>query len=252
MPLDLDLLHTRLPNRPIHWHPTIPSTMTEAARLAAEGCPHGTAVGADEQTAGIGRYGRHWHSEPDAGIYISVVLRLPFGIETQPLVTLALGLAVADAIHKSTDVACDLRWPNDVLIGNKKCSGILTQLETPAVIAGIGINVNHALFPQEIANLATSLRIASGRTHSREHIIAELLPAIDTYCGILETQGRDPILRMFTQASSYASGRRVSVDQGDSVVNGTTAGLTPAGFLLIRDDNGRQHQIVAGGVRPCS
>ena len=67
--------------------------MIEAAGLAASGCAHGTVVGADEQTAGVGRYGRHWHSEPEAGIYISVVLRLPFGMETLPLITLALGLA---------------------------------------------------------------------------------------------------------------------------------------------------------------
>jgi BirA family biotin operon repressor/biotin-[acetyl-CoA-carboxylase] ligase len=252
MPLALDQLRHSLPGRHIHWRPSIPSTMTEAARLAAEGAPHGATVGADEQTAGIGRYGRHWHSEPDAGIYISIVLRLPFAAETLPLVTLALGLAVAESIHKTTDVACDLRWPNDVLIGSKKCCGILTQLEAPALIAGIGINVNHSLFPEEIAHLATSLRIASGRTHSREHIVAELLPAVDTYCGILETQGRDPILRMFSQASSYASGRRVSVDQGGSVLRGVTDGLNSAGFLLLRDDNGKQHQIVAGGVTPCS
>jgi BirA family biotin operon repressor/biotin-[acetyl-CoA-carboxylase] ligase len=252
MPLDLNTLRTRLPGRRIDWHSMLPSTMTEATRLAAEGCPHGTTIGADQQTAGIGRYGRHWHSEADAGIYMSVVLRLPFGMDTLPLVTLALGLAVVEAVQKATDVACDLRWPNDILIGNKKCCGILTQLEAPAVIAGIGINVNHPSFPDEIADLATSLRIASGRTHSREHIIAELLPAIDIYCGILETQGRDPILRMFTQASSYASGRRVSVDLGDSVLHGVTAGLNPAGFLLLLDDNGKQHQIIAGGVRPCS
>jgi BirA family biotin operon repressor/biotin-[acetyl-CoA-carboxylase] ligase len=252
MAIDLDYLATRLPGRSIEWHASIGSTMIEAARRAATGCAHGTVVGADEQTAGIGRYGRHWHSEAEAGIYLSIVLRLPFGIETLPLVTLALGLAVSEAIHKVTDLACDLRWPNDVLIGGKKCCGILTQLDRPAVIAGIGINVNHAAFPDEISQVATSLRIASGRTHSREHIIAELLPAIDNYCGILETQGRDPILRMFSQASSYVAGRRVTVDQGDCVLQGVTAGLNASGFLLLRDDRGKQHHIIAGGVRPCS
>ncbi len=83
MPIDLDLLQSRMPGRLIDWRPSIGSTMTEAARLAAAGCPHGTVVGADEQTAGIGRYGRHWHSEPDAGIYMSVVLLLPVG-EREP------------------------------------------------------------------------------------------------------------------------------------------------------------------------
>lgn len=252
MPIDVDLLRQRLPGRQIEWLASTPSTMRIAEQLAIEGCAHGTAVGADEQTAGIGRYGRHWHSEPDAGIYISVVLRLPFGAETLPLVTLALGLSVAETIHKTTDVACDLRWPNDVLIGGRKCCGILTQLEIPAMIAGIGMNVNHTAFPEELSSLATSLRMASGRTYSREQIIIELLPAIDSWCGILETQGREPILRMFNQASSYVSGRRVEVDQGDRVLRGVTAGLNSAGYLLLRDDAGKQHQIIAGGVRPCS
>jgi len=252
MPVDLNYLRDRLPGRRIEWFDSIGSTMTEATRLAAEGAGHGALVGADEQTAGIGRYGRHWHSEPESGIYMSVVLRLPFGIETLPLVTLALGLAAAEAIQKTTDLNCDLRWPNDVLIGGRKCCGILTHLETPAIIAGIGINVNQESFPPELAAVATSLRIAGGRIYKREPIIAELLLAIDSYCGILETQGRDPILRMFTQVSSYALGRRVEVDQGDTILRGITAGLNSAGYLLVRDNHGKQHQIIAGGVRPCS
>ena len=252
MPIDLGYLRERLPGRRIEWHASIGSTMTEASHLSASGCAHGTVIGADEQSAGVGRYGRHWHSEPDSGIYMSVVLRLPFSTENLPLVTLALGLAVAESIEKTTAIACDLRWPNDILIDGKKCCGILTQLDAPAVIAGIGINVNHPSFPPDLQSLATSLRIASGRTHAREPLIAELLPAIDTYCGILETEGRDPILSMFTRASSYVTGRRVIIDQGGSILQGTTDGLNASGFLLLRDDSGKQHQIIAGGVRPCS
>src|SRR5579884_704070 len=252
MPIDLEYLRERLPGRRIDWSASTDSTMTAASLLAAAGCAHGTVAGADEQRAGIGRYGRRWHSEPDAGIYVSIVLRLPFGPDSLPVVTLALGLAVAEAIQTATGVACDLRWPNDVLIGVKKCAGILTHLEPPAIIAGIGINVNHAGFPDDIARLATSLRLAAGRVQSRERIIAEMLPLIDRHCALLASQGPDPILRMFTHASSYVAGRRVVVDQGESVLHGVTAGLTRSGYLMLRDDNGMQHQIIAGGVRPCS
>ena len=252
MALDIEYLRKALPHHRIEWHDSIGSTMTEAARQAAAGCPHGSVVGSDEQTSGIGRYGRHWHSPAGAGIYMSIVLRLPFATNDVPLVTLALGLAVAEAIQKTSGVACDLRWPNDVLAGGKKCCGILTVLDAPAVIAGIGINVNHTSFPEELAPLATSLRIASGRVQSRERIIAELLPAIHTHCAILVDEGREPILRMFSQASSYVSGRRVTVDQGDCVLEGVTNGLNPSGFLLLRDNDGKQHEIIAGGVRPCS
>src|ERR1700694_4008507 len=139
---------------------TTPSTMREAAILAAQGAEHGTAVVADEQTAGIGRHGHSWHSEPRSGLYVSIILRMP---QAPPLLTLALGLATQDAIRNSTGLVADLRWPNDLLIAEKKVAGILVQMSEHAVIAGIGINVNHRTFPQEIASVATSLRQQSGR-----------------------------------------------------------------------------------------
>lgn len=226
--------------------------MTEASRLAAEGCPSGTVVGADEQTAGQGRYGRGWNSESDAGLYVSIILRYRFTPADAPVVTLALGLATVEAILKVTDVACDLRWPNDVLIGAKKCVGILTHMEGPAIIAGIGINVNQAEFPEDLSAIATSLRIASGRVHSRERILVDLLLNVDRYCALLETEGRDPILKLFSRASSYVSGRRVTVDLGSGTVRGTTVGLNESGFLKLRTDDGSEHVVIAGGVRPCS
>jgi BirA family biotin operon repressor/biotin-[acetyl-CoA-carboxylase] ligase len=206
-------------------------------------------VVAEEQTAGQGRHGHSWHSEPGAGLYLSVILRFPFEPETVPVVTLALGLAVVEAIHETTGIVCDLRWPNDVLIRDRKCAGILTQLEGAAVIAGIGINVNHSAFPEELSAVATSLRIASGREQSREDLLTKLLPTVDSYCGLLAHQGKGPILDMFTNASSYVRGRRVKIDD---TVEGMTAGLNESGFLLLRDDAGKQHTILAGGVRPCS
>ncbi len=251
MPLDATWVQAQLPGRPISWFATIDSTMFAASRLASEHAPSGTVVGADEQTAGHGRYGRPWHSEPDAGLYFSVILRFPFPPDALPLVVLALGLAAADAILKSTGLVCDLRWPNDLLIHEKKCAGILPQLEGSAIIAGFGVNVNHASFPSEIAPLATSLRIESGLAQSRETLLAELLPAIDSYCEILVSDGKRAILDMFTQASSYVHGRRVRVDQGDSTLIGITVGLNAAGFLMLRDDMGKAHTIIAGGVRPC-
>jgi BirA family biotin operon repressor/biotin-[acetyl-CoA-carboxylase] ligase len=245
-----------MPDRRIEWHNLIDSTMIEASRLAAAGAPSGTVVGAEEQTAGQGRHGRTWHSEPGSGLYVSIILRRQFTPQTLPVVTLALGLAVHEAILKATDLACDLRWPNDVLLQSKKCAGILTQLEastrSSAIIAGIGINVNHSSFPVELIAIATSLRLASGRVQSRERLLAELLASVDTYCDLLETQGRGPVIEMFARASSFVSGRRVCVDQDGSELRGTTAGLTDSGFLTLRSDDGTNSVIVAGGVRPCS
>ena len=250
--IDIGRVRSQLPDHEIYWHPTLGSTMTEASRLAAAGCESGTIVGADEQTAGQGRYGRVWHSEPGAGLYVSIVLRNPFPADALPVVTLALGLATSEAILKATDVSCDLRWPNDVLIQSRKCAGILTQLEGSAIIAGIGINVNHAAFPDELSAIATSLRMATGHVHSRERLLVELVSSVTSFCSLLEKEGREPILAMFSRASSFVYGRRVYVDQGDAMLQGTTAGLDPSGFLVLRGDDGKQNVIIAGGVRPCS
>jgi BirA family transcriptional regulator, biotin operon repressor / biotin---[acetyl-CoA-carboxylase] ligase len=232
--LDIDLLRRAYPQRVIDYHVTTDSTM----RLAA-GRALGTVIIAEEQTAGQGRHGHSWHSERGSGIYFSIVLR------PAPLLTLALGLATAEAIATATGVACDLRWPNDVIVGGQKVAGILTQLVDGAAIGGIGINVNHTAFPAELAGQATSLRLHAGRELSRFDILAALIPAVESFAEM----DRETILRLFQQASSYAAGRRVVVEQSDGFVEGVTRGLTDDGYLVVRKDDGTDTLIVAGGVR---
>jgi BirA family transcriptional regulator, biotin operon repressor / biotin---[acetyl-CoA-carboxylase] ligase len=250
MEFDLERVRERLPERRVEWFSSVDSTMRIAAQMAREGCAGGSVVGADEQTAGIGRHGHSWHSEPDAGLYVSIVLRVPVEAAGLPVVMLALGLAAQEAIAKSTGLAADLRWPNDVLLDSKKCAGILAQIEGDAVVTGIGINVNHTAFPAEIAELATSLRIAGGAPVSREELLVALLEAVDRCLNVLEQEGPEAILRLFSRSSSYAEGRRVRVEQDGSVIEGVTCGLDRAGFLRVRRDDGKEAKILAGGVRP--
>ena len=212
----------------VHRYGTVDSTMRIAADLEV-----GDVVVADEQTAGQGRHGHAWYSVPGAGLYCSMVL------DPSPLLTLALGLATAEAIG----VPCDLRWPNDVMLGNKKLAGILVQLVDHKAIAGIGINLNHTSFPPELE--ATSLRIHTGREASADPILDALLAAVESYIALPP----DDILRLFTRASSYAAGRRVVVHLPDGVVYGTTRGLNPDGYLILRKDDGTDTLILAGGVR---
>jgi biotin-(acetyl-CoA carboxylase) ligase len=94
--------------------------------------------------------------------------------------------------------------------------------------------------------------MATGRVHSRERLLVELVSSVTSFCSLLEKEGREPILAMFSRASSFVYGRRVYVDQGDAMLQGTTAGLDPSGFLVLRGDDGKQNVIIAGGVRPCS
>jgi BirA family transcriptional regulator, biotin operon repressor / biotin---[acetyl-CoA-carboxylase] ligase len=230
----LGRLRAAHPGRAIDWYAAIDSTMRVAV-----GRRLGTVILAEEQTAGQGRHGHSWHSEAGNGIYMSMVLR------PAPLLTMALGLAAAEAIANVTGALCDLRWPNDVMAGGKKTAGILVQLVDDAAIGGIGINVNQSSFPAELTGLATSLRIFTGREFSRLDLLLALIPAVERYAELTT----EAVLRLFAQASSYAAGRRVAVELPEGVVEGTTAGLTGAGFLRVRKDDGTDMVIVAGGVR---
>jgi BirA family transcriptional regulator, biotin operon repressor / biotin---[acetyl-CoA-carboxylase] ligase len=236
--------------REIHRFESLPSTMTTAVELAQAGCPSGTIVVAREQTAGQGRFGRAWHSEPGAGLYMSAILRQKICPDTLPLVTLALGLATAEAITNLASVASDLRWPNDVLLNGKKCAGILVQLHDGVLIVGIGINVSHTSFSDDLAATATSLRLATGRDHDPEDLLNELIRAMDDHLDNLLRNGRESVLRAFSQASSFVRGRRVTVEQQGGDLTGVTEGLDPQGFLILRRDNGQRTLVLAGGVRP--
>jgi BirA family biotin operon repressor/biotin-[acetyl-CoA-carboxylase] ligase len=232
--MDVERLRRAFPRHRIEYYAAIDSTMRAAAGLEA-----GSIVLANEQTAGQGRHGNAWHSEADNGIYCSMVLK------PAALLTMALGLAAAEALAGATGLACDLRWPNDVILGGKKVAGILVQLVHGAAIAGIGINVNHAAFPAELIPEATSLRLHSGRAWAREEILMLLLPAIERFAAMESAA----ILRLFAEGSSYVAGRRVTVDQPGGIVEGVTAGLNPDGYLVVRKDDGTDTLIVAGGVR---
>lgn len=218
-----------------------PSTMIEARQHEP-----GTAVVAEAQTAGMGRGGRSWYSPPGLGLYVSIVLEPPCELEKLPVVTLALGLACQQAIQKIAGVTCDLRWPNDLLLNGKKCGGILVELHAGKVIAGIGINVNHLEFPEELRDLATSLRIITGREFNLDEVLEAVLDSVEEHVQLLKQQGTEPILRLFALSSSYARGRRVRVGQ----LEGITEGLDPCGFLWLRTLDDRRILIRSGDVRP--
>ncbi len=247
--IDIEKIRTARPGNVLHYFSTIGSTMTEASKLAEAGAPHGTVVLAEEQSAGIGRLGRTWLSPANAGIYTTILLRLKLAPASSPVSSLLVGLAVADAIQKTTNLLCDLRWPNDVLIGERKVSGILTQLINDCVIAGIGINVNQLSFPSDLRTPATSLRIESnGREQAREPLIIHLLESLESLCEKLWSEGVTGILRAFSAASTYARHRRVIIEE--SGARGTTTGLDENGFLMIRFEDGQVQRLATGGVRP--
>jgi len=247
--IEIDRIREQLPGRRIDWHDSVGSTMSIAAGLAREGCASGTIVGAEEQTAGVGRHGRAWLSARGEGLSVSMVLRLGLEAETLPVVMLALGLATREAIITVTSLVPDLRWPNDVLIHARKCAGMLAQVEGGAIVAGIGINVSQTRFPADLETPAISLAMA-GANVEREELLIALIRAVERHSQMLAKNGPSAILRAFASVSSYASGLRVRAERDGRAVEGTTCGLDPSGFLKIREDNGMETVILAGGVRP--
>jgi BirA family transcriptional regulator, biotin operon repressor / biotin---[acetyl-CoA-carboxylase] ligase len=230
----------------------IGSTNAAGMEAAQSGAPEGTVFVAEEQTAGRGRGGHNWHSEPSTGIYLSALLRP--GISSSDVVVLSLmaGLATAGAVEEVTGVRCELRWPNDLLIGPRKFCGILTELHSEAgrvlfAVVGIGMNVNQDVFPVELQELATSLRIETGREWPRVELAAALLQSLDREYRSLSQSGIADVFKRFEERSSYARGLEVYVDENGGFT-GVTEGLDERGFLRVRTADGLR-TVISGGVR---
>jgi BirA family biotin operon repressor/biotin-[acetyl-CoA-carboxylase] ligase len=243
--------------RRIHHFFKIDSTNTLAVRLAQEEEPHGSLVVAEEQTAGRGRVGREWYSEKTSGIYASALLRPKISPLQAPVLTLLAGLAARDAVAEVVGLAPDLRWPNDLLLEGKKFCGILTEMHAEpdrvrSVVIGVGMNVNHTRLPDELAATATSLRIVTGRAHSRLEILCRLLRALDRYYNQFAADGPAPAIARFEQVSSFVRGKRVAVSNGAESFSGVTAGLEPSGLLRVArasaaEPGGQRIEVVISG-----
>ena len=224
---------------------SLPSTNTELARIASEGAAEGLAVVADEQTAGRGRLQRAWSSPKGAGLYFSMLLRPVIPVDQWPLITFMAALAVGDALREAAGVRTDIKWPNDLLSGERKICGILAETidthEGRAVIIGIGINLTPGAFPE-----ATSVSEATGTRPDREAILAALLSALARWYSLLGE--REKIVAAWSSRSSYANGKLVQVKNGDEVWQGTTCGVEPDGALRLRTRNGEIKLIRAGDV----
>jgi BirA family biotin operon repressor/biotin-[acetyl-CoA-carboxylase] ligase len=243
---------------------TVTSTNALALEAAQSGAPHGSVWVADEQTAGRGRGGHGWHSTAGDGLYVSVLLRPQMTLTDALWLSLATGLAVQEAISEVTALKPDIRWPNDLLIGSRKCGGILVEASATAsqatmpatlryAVIGVGINVNHQSFPPELEAQATSLRRETGRPWAREQILVALLHTLEKQITLLEAElsgayHAPPLLERFSAASTWVLGKRVSVDEAGGYT-GVTNGLDERGFLRVTGDDGAPRTVLSGGVR---
>lgn len=231
---------------------SIGSTNTEAANQARQGADEGLCVVAREQSAGRGRHGRTWVSEPDSGLYFSIVLLPKFDLKYLSLITLMTGVAVYDTL-KEFGLTPDIKWVNDVLIAEKKISGILAEtVDTSngnAVVVGIGINLKSSNFPDDIAETATSLQAELSRTVTSGDLEDPLIKYLSYWYEILSRDhGPTEIIQNWRQRSSYFSGKDVRVTLPDGVLEGTTDGLEENGALRVKAGDGSVTIIQAGDV----
>ena len=250
------LLATQSFGKPFHFFSTIDSTNTYAVRLARGGASEGTVVIADEQRGGKGRLGRSWVSPPGVNLYLSLILRPAVSTILIPQINLLAAVAVADTIIEVCGLSPSIKWPNDVLIDEKKVCGILAEMQTEAgivqsVVLGIGVNINASLsaFPPELLDKASSLFLVGGKTVDRAVFTASLLTHLEKLY-ILWLEERFPALRSaWERHAAGLLGKQIIVAAPEGTIAGTVLGLDDDGALLLRDqDRGAVRRILAGDV----
>lgn len=229
------------------------STNVEAMRLASEGYPHGTLVVADSQTGGKGRRGRSWHTPKGSSIAMSLILKPELEAEYASMLTLVQAMAVAKAIEEICGLKAQIKWPNDILINEKKVCGILTEMNMEgtrisSIIIGTGINVNQDDFPKEISKIATSLKKESGKVQSRENLVKRICELFEEYFEMfMASKDLSGILEEYN-LRLISSGRRVKVLDPQEEFIGEALGINSQGELLVKKESGEIVKIYAGEV----
>jgi len=230
------------------------STQPLAHDAATKGAPEGTLVLAELQTGGKGRLGRPWHSPKGSGIWMSLIVRPVIPLPKTPQMTLLTAVCVAQSIREETGLPVRIKWPNDIFIGDKKVCGILTELHAESdrvhyLVIGIGINVNSVStdFPEELAQIATSLRIEAGQPVNRIRLIQRFCRIFESWYDHFLQDGFQQIKENW-EAHSYTIGRDVSVQTVSQKLDGKAIGLDEAGVLLVRDESGHVHKVYSADV----
>nr|WP_288302574.1 biotin--[acetyl-CoA-carboxylase] ligase [uncultured Anaerotignum sp.] len=246
-------LKTKTMGQTIYFYEETDTTNNRARELALEGAPEGTLVVAEKQTAGRGRRGKVWESPLGTGIWMSLVLRPQIAPAEASVLTLLCGLATAEAIEAETGLSAGIKWPNDILINGKKAVGILTEMdcemsEVHFVIPGIGINVNTASFPPEIAEIATSLYLECGKTVSRRRLVHRVLERLEEHYETFLRTGSFAAMLEDYRKHCITLGKEVHV-LGREPFFAEALDITPEGELLVRRaDNGKEEVVFSGEV----
>ncbi len=231
---------------------SLPSTNDLAREMAAEGADEGVSVVARAQTAGRGRQGREWSSPADDGLYFSVILRPEMKPADATVITFAAAVAVAETLASDFNLAVDIKWPNDVMAGGRKISGILVETAVEGeqllyAVLGIGVNLNQQDFPGELKETATSLLIESGRRVEPDEFLSRLTDRLEHWYRVAISDARE-VMDRWQKLSSYARDCLVRVRVTGGELDAVTRGLTASGALVIELADGERREIASGEV----
>jgi BirA family biotin operon repressor/biotin-[acetyl-CoA-carboxylase] ligase len=232
----------------IRWFTTVDSTNRHLLLEAANGSREGVVAVADEQTAGRGRHGRTWTAAPGAALLVSVLLRPDLAPERLHLVTLAAGVAAADAVQQICGFDARLKWPNDLVVDDRKLAGILAEVASTgtggagAVVVGMGLNLRSDAFPSEIAEIATACDQHVAGAVDRGDLLVAWLHALDGWLGDLDGVVAAAAVR------SATLGRQVRVELPRDTFTGVATRMTPEGYLVVTRDDGTEEILTAGDV----
>ncbi len=245
-------LNTKIIGRKIYYLERCSSTMDIAMQLACDNPAEGTLILTEAQTKGRGRLGRHWVSPKYKGIYFSLMLKPKVLPAQTAVLTLLAAVSVCEAVKIVTGITCSIKWPNDILVNNRKLGGILTELEAELdrvnfVIIGIGLNVNNEA--QELLRSAISLKVAS---HSQEKInrlelLREILRKLEDGYLLFQKKGAAPVLDKW-KSFNTTLGQRVKIASARVHVEGLAVDIDADGGLLVRKDSGALQKFMSGDV----
>lgn len=231
----------------------IDSTQKLAKQQAAQGLPEGHIVIAENQYGGRGRRGRKWLSGP-GNIAMSIILRPSIAPSEASQISILAGVAIARAIRQSTNLCCWLKWPNDILVRNRKLGGILIELSAEMdsinyLILGIGLNINNNLneLAPELCLQTTSLNQEPGQPITRRDLIQQILREMEnTYYLYLE-QGFSLVKSQWKELNNTLN-QSIVVNKGKALLQGVAEDINQQGALILRDEQGQTHVVTAGDV----
>lgn len=249
-----ELLNTKYIGRNIIHLDSVNSTNIKAKELASNGEANGTTIISEEQTSGRGRFGRNWCSPKYKGIWMSVILTPDIDPINASNITIIGAAAVFNALH-SLGVQTKIKWPNDIILNNKKICGILTEMNCELniinyIIIGIGVNVNISSedFPDEISSKATSLKVETEINFSRKKIVSEILNHFEIlYDEYIKENSLDSTIRICRE-NSILIGKEIQLHNKGILINARVIDINEEGLLVIEHADGRKENIISGEV----